>query len=147
LVPFFLDHAKLFPVLWILAQRKESLRVAEVGCERFFNLSGYVSSPKRTRTNVRNYERLALLAKNLSFIYVDNDWVAKEYIRRCRMKLWKKDDDEDILKCWNTELALEAANLGQGKPEELSMGDIEGAEERLPAEEDEGGGDEESQLI
>jgi hypothetical protein len=41
---FFLDHKKLFPNLWILAQKEASCRVVEVGCEQFFGLSRYSSS-------------------------------------------------------------------------------------------------------
>lgn len=37
---FFDDHQRLFPTLFIMAQRMASRRVVEVGCERFFSLSG-----------------------------------------------------------------------------------------------------------
>ncbi len=56
LLKFFADNQKSFPTLWILVQNEASCRVVEVGCERFFGLSGYVSSPRRTRLGVRNYE-------------------------------------------------------------------------------------------
>ena len=58
---FMYDHSKFIPTLFIQGQCEESRRIVEVGCERFFNLSGYVSSPKRTSLGVRNYERLAML--------------------------------------------------------------------------------------
>ncbi len=45
-VQFFGDHSKLFPTLWIIAQRESSRRVVEVGCERIFGLSGYISLPR-----------------------------------------------------------------------------------------------------
>ena len=45
LVRFFSDHSKVFPTLWVIAQKESSRRVVEVGCERFFGLSGYISSP------------------------------------------------------------------------------------------------------
>ncbi len=61
LVRFFGDHKDRFPTLWIHVQREASRRVVEVGCERFFGLSGYISSPRQTRLGVRNYERLAIL--------------------------------------------------------------------------------------
>ncbi len=35
-VQYFSDHSKLFPTLWIIAQRKSSRHVVEVGCEHFF---------------------------------------------------------------------------------------------------------------
>jgi len=46
LLCFFGDHKDRFPTMWILTQREASRRVVEVGCERFFGLSGYVSSPR-----------------------------------------------------------------------------------------------------
>jgi hypothetical protein len=48
LLKFFADHQKSFPTLWVLVQKKASRRVVKVGCERFFGLSGYVSSPWHT---------------------------------------------------------------------------------------------------
>ncbi len=39
-VRIFSDHSKVFPTLWIIAQRDSSRRVVEVGCECFFGLSG-----------------------------------------------------------------------------------------------------------
>ena len=47
IVQFFSDHSKVFPTLWVIAQKESSRRVVEVGCERFFGLSGYISSPRR----------------------------------------------------------------------------------------------------
>ena len=65
LLKFFGDHKHLFPTLWIVVQRNTSWRVVDVGCERFFGLSGYISSPRQTRLGVRNYERLVMLASIL----------------------------------------------------------------------------------
>ena len=45
LVCFFGDHRNRFPTLWILVQPEASRQVVEVGCECFFGLSGYISSP------------------------------------------------------------------------------------------------------
>ena len=68
-----------------------SNQVLEVGCERFFNLSGCVLAPRRVRLKVRTYERLAMLAAMIQKVYIDYEWVAKEYLRRSREKAW---DDE-----------------------------------------------------
>ncbi len=46
---FFEEDKKYFPTLWIIDQRQAARRVVEVGCERFFGLSGYISSPRRSR--------------------------------------------------------------------------------------------------
>ncbi len=75
-----------------------SCRVVEVGCERFFALSGYISSPKCTRLGVRNYERIAMLSSILRLVYVDPEWVSQEYLRRCKTGVWKEGDDKDALK-------------------------------------------------
>ncbi len=45
-VRFFSDHSKLFPTLWIIAQRESSRCVVEVGGEHFFGLSRYISLPR-----------------------------------------------------------------------------------------------------
>jgi hypothetical protein len=42
---FFEEQKKHFPTLWIIAQREVARQVVEVGCEQFFGLSGYISSP------------------------------------------------------------------------------------------------------
>jgi hypothetical protein len=124
LLKFFADHKKSFPTLWVLVQKEASRRVVEVGCKRFFGLSGYVSSPRRTRLGVRNYERLAMLSSIVHNVHVDEKWVAQEYLRRCKMNKWKKADDDDALKCWNCERILDAEQLGLPKPAQLTMADI-----------------------
>jgi hypothetical protein len=124
LLKFFFDHKHLFPTLWIVVQCNASRRVVEVGCERFFGLSGYISSPRRTRLGVRNYERLAMLASILQNVYIDPALVANEYLRRCKAGMWKKENTEEALKCWNLERVLEAKSLGQSLPAELTMDDL-----------------------
>jgi hypothetical protein len=95
---FFLDHKKLFPNLWILAQKEASRRVVEVGCEQFFGLSGYISSACRSRLGVRHYEHLAMFAMIMQkvYIYIDAEWVAKEYLHRCKQNKWKEEDDSSV---------------------------------------------------
>ena len=120
----YLTHKHLFPTLWIIVQRNESRRVVEVGCERFFGLSGYISSPRRTRLGVKSYERLAMLASILQNVYVDPARVANEYLQRCKDGKWKKENTEAALKCWNLERILEAETLGQSTPANLIMADL-----------------------
>ena len=124
LVRFFGDHKDRFPTLWILVQREASRRVVEVGCERFFGLSGYISSPQRTRLGVRNYERLAMLSSILRVVYVNPEWVAEEYLRRCKSSAWKKASDDESLKCWNLERIIQAEQFGDPTPKNLSMDDL-----------------------
>jgi hypothetical protein len=124
LLSFFRDHKKSFPTLWLLIQKESSRRVTEVGCERFFALSGYVSAPRRTRLGVRNYERLAILSSIVQRLYIDEKWVAAEYLRRCKNGSWKKENDVDALKCWNLERILDAELLNEPVPSELTMEDL-----------------------
>ena len=88
LISFFQDHAKYFPTKWILVQCERTQHVTEVGCEHFFGLSGNISSPCRTRLGVRNYERLVMLASILNVIYIEPEWVTKEYLCRCKKGRW-----------------------------------------------------------
>jgi hypothetical protein len=75
LLTFFKDHEIRFPTLFVIVQREVSRRVVEVGCERFFGLSGYISQPRRSMLGVRNYERIALLSFILRH-FIDANWVA-----------------------------------------------------------------------
>lgn len=124
LLSFFDDHKRWFPTLWIVVQRNASRRVVEVGCERFFGLSGYISSPRRSLLGVRNYERLAMLACILRTVYIDLELVAKEYIQRCKVGAWKTENTEDALKCWNLERILDAESYGITLPAELTLDDL-----------------------
>ena len=63
----------------------------EVRCERFFSLAGYISAARRTRIGVRTYERIALLSSTLQKVYIDVDWVAKEYLRGARRGHGRRD--------------------------------------------------------
>lgn len=101
-----------------------SRQVTEVGCERFFSLSGYISAPRRTRLHVRTYERLAMLSTILQTVYVDPKAVADEYQRRCAVKAWKSTQTEDALKCWNLERIIEAEMLHAPLPAEMTMKDF-----------------------
>jgi hypothetical protein len=86
LLKFFEERKKVFPTLWILVQKKVSTLVVEVGCERFFALSGYVLAPRRTRLGVRSYEPLVMLSMIVNSLYIDPDFIAAEYLRRCHQK-------------------------------------------------------------
>lgn len=69
-MPFLQVHLKLFSTLWIVGKYEVAHGMVE-GCEHFFNLSGYGSSPQHTRLGVRNYKRLAMLTSILKVIHVD----------------------------------------------------------------------------
>jgi hypothetical protein len=115
---FFEEHKKYFPTLWIIVQREAARRVVEVGCEQFFGLSGYISSPRRSRLGVRTYERLAMLALIIQSVYIDNEWVAQQYIEQCKKGSWKKENTEEALKYWNLERIIDAEQQGKDAPSE-----------------------------
>jgi hypothetical protein len=70
-----------FPFIYKLACcLKASMKVNEVGCERFFRIAGYVSNPRRTSLKVCHYKALAMLKHNIQKIYVDKDWVVEQYM-------------------------------------------------------------------
>ena len=63
------------------------------------------------------YERLALLASILRNVYIDDEWVAKEYLKRCKEGAWKEENTKDAAKCWNIERVIQAELLGEKAPE------------------------------
>ena len=81
---FFEDHKKFFPTLWIIVQHEATRQVVEVGCEQFFGISGYISSPRRSRLGVQTYKHVAMLASIIQNVYIDNNWVAQQYIERSK---------------------------------------------------------------
>jgi hypothetical protein len=92
---FFEEHKKYFHTLWIIVQRQAARQVVEVGCEQFFGLSGYISSPRRSRLGVRTYEHVAMLALIIQSVYIDNKRVAQQYIEQCKKGSWKKENTEE----------------------------------------------------
>ena len=108
----------------MIAQKKASVQVVEVGCERFFNLSGYISSPKRTCLGVRTYERLAMLSSLIQNVHVNEERIAEEYLRRCSNGSWKRSNTEDALKCWNLERIITSDLMNVPQPEPLTYTDF-----------------------
>ncbi len=126
---FYQDHKKKIPNLWIIVQQEAARRIVEVGCERFFGLSGYVLGPRQTNLGVRTYERLAMLISIVQNVFIDNNWVANEYLERCKKGKWTKKNDDEALKCWNLEWIIDAEEKGMEKPQPLTINDLLGEEE------------------
>jgi hypothetical protein len=80
--------------------------------------------PRQTRLGVRTYECLAMLASIVHTDYIDNAWVATEYLRRCKARAWKKENIVEAVTCWNLEHILDAEQSRQSMPEELTMDDL-----------------------
>ena len=73
---------------------------------------------------MRTYERLALLSSIVNKVYIDPEWVADEYLRRCKAGEWKKYIDEEALKCWNLERIIDAKLFGKDEPPGLSIEEL-----------------------
>jgi hypothetical protein len=65
-----------------------------------------------------------MLASIIQSVYIDNDWMAQQYIERGKRGSWKKADIEEALKCWNVERIIDAEQQGKDAPSELNMEDL-----------------------
>ena len=92
LVKFLSLNQKSFPFLYKLACCLSSMRTSEVGCERFFSVAGYVSNPRRTRLKVRHYEAIAMLKQNMKHVFVDEEWVVREYMSLESSNKWDESE-------------------------------------------------------
>jgi hypothetical protein len=57
-------------------------------------------------------------------VYIDLEWVATEYLCRCKSGAWKKETNDEALRCWNLERILDAEKFGEPKPLQLTMNDL-----------------------
>jgi hypothetical protein len=78
LVGFLNLQKNCFPTLFKLSVCIASVRTNEVGCKRFLSMAGYVSCPRRTRLNVRNYKCLSTLRSNMRKVFIDEQWVVEK---------------------------------------------------------------------
>ena len=60
----------------------------------------------------------------LQTIHVDDEWVAREYLWRCKAGAWKKENTAEALKCWNLERILDAKVAGTPPPPHLTLEDL-----------------------
>jgi hypothetical protein len=123
LIRFFEDHKNRFPNMWIIVQREASRQVVEVGCEHLLVFLG-TFLPHGAQLGIRNYEWIAVLASIMRVVYIDPEWEATEYLRQCKSGVWKKESNDEALKCWNLEQILDAEKFGEPKPPQLTMNDL-----------------------
>ena len=71
---------------------------------------------------------LSLMVHN---VYIDKEWVAKEYLRRCKAGVWKKENTQEAFKCLNLEHILDAE-----QPEEWTLEDMTNEEHGNPLSSD-----------
>jgi hypothetical protein len=124
LVKFIGYNSQSFPFIYKLACCVASMRVNEVGCERFFSIAGYVSNPRRTSLKVRHYEALAMLKHNIQKIFVDEDWVVQQYLKMEQNKNWDALETAEDELVASLELELYADDRGV-PVEALQLSDIE----------------------
>jgi hypothetical protein len=150
LVKFLGFNQKSFPYLYKLACCLAALRTNEVGCERFFSIAGYVSNPRRTRLKVRHYESIAMLKRNMQQVYIDEDWVVKQYMQLEQAKAWASIDTVNDLRVAALEQELHADDLGvpvESLPGEDGAGvqlQLGSNEEPIPV--DDGGSDDDTDI-
>jgi hAT family C-terminal dimerisation region len=101
-----------FPTLYKLSVCLASIRTNEVGCERFFSTAGYVSCPRRTSLNVRNYECLATLRSNMKQVYIDEKWVVDQYLEMEKSKSWNVMESKNDMLVLELERELAAEREG-----------------------------------
>ena len=65
-----------------------------------------------------------MLAAMIQKVYIDYEWVAKEYLRCSREKVWDDETTKEILKCFNLERIIEAELHGMTKPPELTIDNL-----------------------
>jgi hypothetical protein len=65
-----------------------------------------------------------MLASIFHTVYIDDAWVAAEYLKRCKARTWKKENTVEAVKCWSLERILDAEQCRQPLPKELTMDDL-----------------------
>jgi hypothetical protein len=78
---------------------------------------------------VRIYGHVAMLASIIQSVYIDNHWVAQQYIEQCKKGSWKKENTEEVSKCWNLERIIDAEQQQKDAPFELKLEDLLNEEE------------------
>ena len=126
LVNFLQLQRYAYPTIYKLAVKFASIRTNEVGCERFFSTAGYVSNPRRTSLNIRNYECLATLRSNMQKVYLDEGWVVDQYLTMEKNKNWdamKTSEDMNVLNL-ERDLLAESHGISTDKLPPVTTEDI-----------------------
>jgi hypothetical protein len=65
-----------------------------------------------------------MLVSIIQSVYIDNHWVAQQYIEQCKKGSWKKENTEEALKCWSLERIIDAEQQEKDAPSELKLEDL-----------------------
>ena len=70
-----------------------------------------------------------MLTSIVQNVFIDENWVANEYLERCKKGKWTKMNDDEAVKCWNLERIIDAEEKGVEMPQPLTLNDLLGEEE------------------
>ena len=65
-----------------------------------------------------------MLASTVQNIYIDDEWMAKEQLHKCKAQAQKKEDTEDAVKCFNLECIIDGKLYGRSEPEKLTSNEL-----------------------
>jgi hypothetical protein len=111
----FCDHQQCFPTLFKIMQREASRRAVEVGCERFFGLSGYMC-----HNPVDLHSVFGIMSPLLCW---------QLFCRVCLLIQvgWQqgsgKENTIESFKCFNLERILDSKMYGKDEPDHMTKED------------------------
>ena len=90
------DHAKTFPGIHNVGVGEICPHVStEVDCESLFSQAGFYADPRRSRSGIRMYERLVMMAHRLNRIYIHPALVRDEFMKRFKANDWDENEERD----------------------------------------------------
>ena len=96
IVKYLSDHIEYFPGLFSVCVGELCPHLStEVDCESLFSQAGYKSHPRRTRTDIRNYERLVVTKHRMQNIYIPPSKVQELFLARWKSNDWKENEERD----------------------------------------------------
>ena len=95
-VKYLSDHKKRFPACFHVGVGQISPHIStEVDCESLFSQAGFLADSRRSRSDIRFYERLVVMAHRLKRIYCDPLLVRDTYMERYKNKDWDEAEERD----------------------------------------------------
>ena len=145
IVRYLTDFADRYPALNHVAIGQLCPHVTtEVDCESLFSQSGFLSHPRRTKTEIRTYERLVTGKHRLQRIYCHVPDVVRLYMERHSKNEWdEKDNRDDIAfleiekEIWKEQFPHRANHLNDENDSEEELEEEDDEEEEQDEEEEE----------
>ena len=96
IVKYLVDHAQLFPGLFSVGVGELCPHLStEVDCESLFSQAGFKSHPRRTQTDIRNYERLVVTKHRMQNMYIPPKKVQDLFMERWKKNDWTENEERD----------------------------------------------------